>query len=513
MMRLLFFILCSSALCLPSFAQIPDQIHPVNLGLQGDDAIRIVGDQALVGLGNSSTVQVFQRHSNATWQMAQEIDIPNPLMTFWRSWNLETAGNRMVASSSGTLFRPDEVYVYEQDSVGIWNHLQTLVAPTAGAVHFGSEIILSEDGQWLMVGSPGTDRPGGGGVNGAGYLAGMIWAYRWDPQSHSYPLDQEIAPPSSTPTVSLGIHLEMADGRLLAASDSPTGSSYDQDEHDFFYDGTSWVYAGLFPIQTSRSNDNLAMRGDMVLVPRGVSSSLGFVDIFQRNGQGASASWSLLQSVSMDSSAARSLAWDSDNMFHVVAWGTNEAQRFERPTPSSSFQGITPVMPWFGLPISVRAYSPNEYLVGMAGGLNVVRPGQTWLGTPRSAGDALTASGIEATLSATGSIHASDNDLTFHLAWASPGQFGYLLASRTSEVNSLVGVSGNLLLGGPFFRFNNQIQQTDGMGAFSVPVNVYNIPGSVPSVIYHHEEWFFQAWFRDPQYGSALSNGVRIFFL
>lgn len=124
--------------------------------------------------------------------------------------------------------------------------------------------------------------------------------------------------------------------------------------------------------------------------------------------------------------------------------------------------------------------------------------------------------GGAASLFATGSAVAADNELTLVASGMPAGEFGLFLTSRTQDfVPGLGGTSdGNLCLGGSIGRFvgPGQILSTGAGGTFRLDVDLDALPQGNGAVSGQAgETWSFQAWFRDPVgLGSNLTRGVEV---
>jgi hypothetical protein len=127
--------------------------------------------------------------------------------------------------------------------------------------------------------------------------------------------------------------------------------------------------------------------------------------------------------------------------------------------------------------------------------------------------------GQEGQLSATGSVVASDSDLTLTVTQVPDGQFGFVLGSQTQGMIANPGGSlGNLCLGGNLARFNRtgEIGLVAG-GSFSLVMPLSNFPEhpTFHVTVMAGDTWNFQFWHRDMVGGksaSNFSNGLEILF-
>ena len=124
--------------------------------------------------------------------------------------------------------------------------------------------------------------------------------------------------------------------------------------------------------------------------------------------------------------------------------------------------------------------------------------------------------GQAASISAAGSIVASDNDLTLAAANVPVLQFGIFLTSRDQA--SAPVASGTLCLGGSIIRFQGQgqILQANSSGEYSLQIDTTALPAGTPTPINAGDTYNFTTWFRDvdPMVGNTanFSDGVSITF-
>lgn len=108
-----------------------------------------------------------------------------------------------------------------------------------------------------------------------------------------------------------------------------------------------------------------------------------------------------------------------------------------------------------------------------------------------------TSTGSPASLLASGSLGAAQNDLTLVAYGLPAGQLGYALMSETSTAPfTPAGSQGLLCLGGTIARLTQPDQLISGpFGA--IPVDLSAVPLSPPQAVMSNETWHFQVWFRD----------------
>ena len=121
--------------------------------------------------------------------------------------------------------------------------------------------------------------------------------------------------------------------------------------------------------------------------------------------------------------------------------------------------------------------------------------------------------GTFASLLATGSDIAFDNDVTLHLDGAPPATFGIFVTSEALGFTQHPGGSqGNLCLGGTIGRFNAHIFQTTTAGTTTFSPDLSRIPIGPGIPAFPGETWAFQAWFRDtnPTPTSNFTDTIAI---
>jgi len=121
--------------------------------------------------------------------------------------------------------------------------------------------------------------------------------------------------------------------------------------------------------------------------------------------------------------------------------------------------------------------------------------------------------GFAAAIYAFGSTIVTDADFGLGAAELPPNRFGYFLASRSQAFFAQPGGSqGNLCLGSPIGRFASQVQSSGPLGAFSIAVDLANIPNL--GAVVAGETWNFQCWYRDvnPSSTSNFTDGLEVVF-
>jgi len=117
-------------------------------------------------------------------------------------------------------------------------------------------------------------------------------------------------------------------------------------------------------------------------------------------------------------------------------------------------------------------------------------------------------------ISGTGSEVVADNDVTLHATQLPNNQFGYFLTSQTTGfVMNPGGSQGNLCLGGTMGRYSSDVQSSGAMGAFSLKIDLMDMPAPVQSQVLPGETWNFTTWFRDSGGNSNFTDGLQVDFL
>lgn len=149
--------------------------------------------------------------------------------------------------------------------------------------------------------------------------------------------------------------------------------------------------------------------------------------------------------------------------------------------------------------------------------LNKVRPliGESFCGQP------MTNSTFDVgALRAFGSASVAANSLTLQASSLPPGEFGFLLASRSRQVLfPFTGSVGRLCMGGttPIARFvrPGEVQSSGVLGLFEVPVDLTDLPSPLSgSAVLPGDTLYFQAWHRDggTSPASGLTTAVAVTF-
>ncbi|MCP3919573.1 MAG: hypothetical protein GY711_28900 [bacterium] len=118
--------------------------------------------------------------------------------------------------------------------------------------------------------------------------------------------------------------------------------------------------------------------------------------------------------------------------------------------------------------------------------------------------------GSVAGLAALGSVDLSDQDLFLRTVFVPQNVFGYYLMSMVQDSTPLPAPSqGNLCLGLPIVRFDQNVLQSGAIGELRMRIDFQNLPQQ--TVFQPGETWNFQSWFRDGA-TSNTSRGVLVAF-
>jgi hypothetical protein len=123
--------------------------------------------------------------------------------------------------------------------------------------------------------------------------------------------------------------------------------------------------------------------------------------------------------------------------------------------------------------------------------------------------------GEPATLTATGSLDPTQNNLAITAQNLPLNQFGYLLCSRSETwMVQPGGSTGILCMGAPAGRFIQNVMNSGTSGTFSHQVDLSAMPMQPVVPVLPGETWHFQIWFRDYhlQPTSNFTEALRITF-
>jgi hypothetical protein len=132
--------------------------------------------------------------------------------------------------------------------------------------------------------------------------------------------------------------------------------------------------------------------------------------------------------------------------------------------------------------------------------------------TPNSAGPG-------ASITATGSGIAANNDVTLHMTGLPTNQFCLFIAARVpGYVQNPGGAQGNICIGSPIARFSSaagySLPNSGATGTVSQQINLGSIPLTPAVPVLPGETWCFQGWYRDnnPTPTSNFSDAIFMVF-
>ena len=121
-------------------------------------------------------------------------------------------------------------------------------------------------------------------------------------------------------------------------------------------------------------------------------------------------------------------------------------------------------------------------------------------------------SGLSAEMEVTGSDVVADNSVVLNAGQLPPNEFGYFLTSQTQGfVLNPGGSAGNLCLGGTIGRYSSSVLSSGAGGAFSLPIDLTDMPDPTSGTVQVGETWNFTAWFRDGSTNN-FADGVAVLF-
>ncbi|OUU19976.1 MAG: hypothetical protein CBC13_11680, partial [Planctomycetia bacterium TMED53] len=274
-------------------------------------SMAISGDTAVVGApmgnGNTGKVYVFQR-TEGGWMQAQILEAELPVFGALFGFSVDISGTDIVIGAPQAPLGDDDDD--DPDPVGpvpggfaeIWSQTGTgweraaRLAPTNPTTGGGEEIGTSvgfASGNWVFLGSPGTNGPNSSGrvfgyrnFGGGWVLMETLQAFDTT-QGHRFGSQLAV----SGDTIVVGAERAPAP----TAGDGPIGAVYTFDRSE---GGGDWIAGGRTISNAPATNgyaDSLDMSGDLMIVgePR-VDGSRGFAHVYNRAADG---SWTLVDSI------------------------------------------------------------------------------------------------------------------------------------------------------------------------------------------------------------------------
>jgi hypothetical protein len=167
---------------------------------------------------------------------------------------------------------------------------------------------------------------------------------------------------------------------------------------------------------------------------------------------------------------------------------------------------------------SVYPYLPSGVIVASdrQNGLFILWHGEDRIGSTYCSPAVLNSSGHPGRMHALGTRSLTSNDVTLSAITLPTNQFGYFITSLNSGLFIGPGASqGNLCLAGSIGRYNSQVQSSGPDGAFSISIDLNQMPVNPATGAMSGETWHFQAWHRDdnPSATSNFTDAVSVTFL
>lgn len=120
--------------------------------------------------------------------------------------------------------------------------------------------------------------------------------------------------------------------------------------------------------------------------------------------------------------------------------------------------------------------------------------------------------GRSAQMQVTGSDLVADNAVVLNADQLPPNEFGYFLTSQTQGfVLNPGGSAGNLCLGGTIGRYASSVLSSGAGGAFSLPIDLTDMPQPTSGAVQAGETWNFTAWYRDGSTNN-FTDGIAVLF-
>lgn len=205
----------------------------------------------------------------------------------------------------------------------------------------------------------------------------------------------------------------------------------------------------------------------------------------------------------IESSAGGTLTLTVTSNFAIAASATRLGGEIHRMAFENL--GFGPV---FAVEMIFTDYQGNQVFVD---GIDVPRGAGTNYCTAE-----LNSTGQAATIYATGSVIANDNNFAVTAVSLPTNQFGYFITSQSQGFIPLPpGSQGNICLGPPFIRFVSLVQNSGATGAISTSLDLSFFPLPYGAAVVGGQTWNFQAWYRDNNGGSTsnFTDGVSVMFL
>ena len=218
---------------------------------------------------------------------------------------------------------------------------------------------------------------------------------------------------------------------------------------------------------------------------------------------------------------------------YTYAWApddptfSTDVEVLNSPDPIQTCGGMWPGMHQLGIThavhsVTLDAANPNLEIIrtvvsGFASCNGVqIMPETIPIGSAYCNPANVNSTGMPGVISATGSVIASDNDVTLNASGLPTNQFGFFLNSMSQGFVPNPGLSqGNLCLSGAIGRYNSMAQlfNSGSTGTGDLSLDLTNTPTPAgPTAISMGQTWNFQSWYRDlnPMPTSNFTDAVSI---
>lgn len=284
MLRLLILLLLLPAVALAQIQRLP-HIGAPDDGFGG--AVALDAPRALVGAANeeacgpgSGAVYVFEADTSEVWHKAARLAAPDCAAGMFFGRAVALSGSRALVAASGEFFASrgrNSVYVFEQDSSGVWANVARLAAPAGhDEGPFGASIALDGDRAVVTAGGDAGRHP----------VAGAAYVYERD-EAGAWSLVTRLEAPGGTRDGIFGARAVLDGDRLLVTAPGHTrgrpGSLW---IFDRLPDGV-WGFSGHLggfrsgPLDADLSGDRL-VAGE----PLGSRDQAGQVVVLERQATG-----------------------------------------------------------------------------------------------------------------------------------------------------------------------------------------------------------------------------------
>ncbi len=498
------------------------------------------GNAANSAASSSGAAYVFERIAG-TWSQQAYLKASNTGRDDLFGWSVaisgelivvgavgESGGSTGVDGNQGNSNQTDSgaAYIFERIA-GTWSQSAYLKASNTGVSDkFGQSVAIS--GEIVAIGAVGEDSSARGvdGVQGNDNISASGAVYVFERNAGTWSQQAYLKASNNWSWgAEFGGSVSVSGERVLVGAigeaSNATGVNGDEDDHSAGHAGAAYLFArnaGIWSQQAYLKASNtqggdvfgtsVAISGDRVVVSAMVedSAATGI------NGDQS------------DNSKTRSGAVYA---FEGVGGNWSQSAYMKASNPDSTDQFGISVALSNGVAI-VGADQEDSNALGVngdqadnskrdSGAAYIFDLGATsanFCGTAEP-----NSSGFSATISTTGSLNVSTNNLSLHATGLPTGQFGYFLNSQGQAfISNPGGSQGNLCLGGaPMGRHNRSFEVgfSGASGTIDLTLDLTDIP--TPNGTYGivaGETWNFQCWFRDMNPGSTsnFTDGISVLF-